>query len=301
MPRPNTRRLMLENVKKASEGVLRKLKEGRGGWGLARGFLPGLALGAAIGGLYGAIAGSLIGFMVAQTLSLRDSETRISEALLFPERASPRGAFPESLALVGLAVWWARRDEGSGAHATGFARGLVAREAARRKVSQEETERIFEAAESRADALDGGRLAAAYGRTRDPLCAALPAELLFGMLHEGGSPLTPGTRREIMALLSKASVPEGEAEACAKAFFPDYLNPYEILGIEEGAGRDEAKRSFRRLSLMFHPDANEDLDEERRKASKEAFIAIKEAYAEVLALCREAQPRKGGRQEGEEG
>lgn len=52
-------------------------------------------------------------------------------------------------------------------------------------------------------------------------------------------------------------------------------NYYKILELEENSSSDEIKKSFRRLSLMYHPDRNKSLDAASR------FQEINEAY-EVL-------------------
>lgn len=56
-------------------------------------------------------------------------------------------------------------------------------------------------------------------------------------------------------------------------------NPYEVLGVSEGASKDEVKRAYRELSRKFHPDANinnplADLAEERFKEVQEAYEMI---------------------------
>ena len=51
------------------------------------------------------------------------------------------------------------------------------------------------------------------------------------------------------------------------------LNFYNILEVPETAGPDEIKKSYRRLSMLHHPDKNGNSD-----ASKEKFQKISEAY-----------------------
>ena len=51
--------------------------------------------------------------------------------------------------------------------------------------------------------------------------------------------------------------------------FPDY---YKKLGLYKSATKDEIKKSFRRLALLYHPDKNKNPD------AHEKFIGINEAY-----------------------
>jgi translocation protein SEC63 len=54
------------------------------------------------------------------------------------------------------------------------------------------------------------------------------------------------------------------------------FNPYKILGVEEGAEMSEVKKSYRRLSLKYHPDKNQGNSE-----ANDLFIKVAKAY-EVL-------------------
>lgn len=51
------------------------------------------------------------------------------------------------------------------------------------------------------------------------------------------------------------------------------MNYYEILGINENSSNDEIKKSYRKLSLLHHPDKNNDPN------SKNIFNNITEAYS----------------------
>jgi len=51
--------------------------------------------------------------------------------------------------------------------------------------------------------------------------------------------------------------------------FPDY---YKKLGLRKSATKDEIKKSFRRLALLYHPDKNKSPD------AHERFIVINQAY-----------------------
>ncbi|CAJ0960681.1 unnamed protein product, partial [Mesorhabditis belari] len=66
------------------------------------------------------------------------------------------------------------------------------------------------------------------------------------------------------------------------------LNPFEVLQIESDSDEEAARKKFKKLSLLIHPDKNPD---DRERADK-AFDIIKKALAQIedqfeLAKCRE--------------
>lgn len=74
------------------------------------------------------------------------------------------------------------------------------------------------------------------------------------------------------------------------------LNPFEVLQVDPEASVEEAKKKFRRISLMVHPDKNRD-DEERAQI---AFDAVKRAWTvleqkETRAACMEIVEEARGR------
>jgi hypothetical protein len=58
-------------------------------------------------------------------------------------------------------------------------------------------------------------------------------------------------------------------------------DPWKVLGISQGASREEIKSSFRRLALMFHPDNQRGLSEEKSKEMASAFMKVRDAYREL--------------------
>ena len=53
------------------------------------------------------------------------------------------------------------------------------------------------------------------------------------------------------------------------------LNPYEVLQVDPDLDFSEVKKKYRRMSILVHPDKNQD-DVDRAQA---AFDALKKAFA----------------------
>jgi DnaJ like chaperone protein len=64
-----------------------------------------------------------------------------------------------------------------------------------------------------------------------------------------------------------------------QAVSPD---PWKILDLPPDTPLAEVKSHYRKLATQFHPDALQALDEEHREIAARAFMAIEEAYKEVL-------------------
>jgi DnaJ like chaperone protein len=60
------------------------------------------------------------------------------------------------------------------------------------------------------------------------------------------------------------------------------LDPYLLLGLTPGASREMVKSAFRKLAVQYHPDVLQNMNEEERKNATMAFIAVKEAYREIM-------------------
>lgn len=54
------------------------------------------------------------------------------------------------------------------------------------------------------------------------------------------------------------------------------MSNHEILGVSSNASREEIKKAFRKLSLVYHPD--------RPGGNNEKFIVIKQAYEELTSI-----------------
>jgi DnaJ-class molecular chaperone len=56
------------------------------------------------------------------------------------------------------------------------------------------------------------------------------------------------------------------------------LDPYEILGIQRGASKEEIKKAYRRTIAQYHPDKVGHLGEEIQKLARQKTQEITEAY-----------------------
>lgn len=57
-------------------------------------------------------------------------------------------------------------------------------------------------------------------------------------------------------------------------------DPYEVLGVGRDAGDDEIKKAYRKLSRMYHPDAN--INNPNKAAAEEKFKEVQEAYDLIM-------------------
>lgn len=66
------------------------------------------------------------------------------------------------------------------------------------------------------------------------------------------------------------------------------LNPFEVLQLEPESNVEDARKKYKKLSLLIHPDKNPD----NRERAERAFDALKKALAlledpDEVARCRE--------------
>ncbi len=57
-------------------------------------------------------------------------------------------------------------------------------------------------------------------------------------------------------------------------------DPYSVLGIQRGADADEIKKAYRKLSRIYHPDAN--VNNPNKAQAEEKFKEIQEAYNQIM-------------------
>ena len=65
------------------------------------------------------------------------------------------------------------------------------------------------------------------------------------------------------------------------------MNPYQVLGVPENADMDEIKKAYRKLSRIYHPDAN--VNNPNKAQAEAKFKEIQAAYRQIV------EEREGGR------
>ena len=61
----------------------------------------------------------------------------------------------------------------------------------------------------------------------------------------------------------------------------DIQSAYEILEIDKSVTDSEVKKAYRRMAVKYHPDKVSTLGEDHKKAAKEKFIKVQEAYEQI--------------------
>jgi len=57
-------------------------------------------------------------------------------------------------------------------------------------------------------------------------------------------------------------------------------DPYQVLGVSRDASMDDIKKAYRKLSRIYHPDAN--VNNPNREQAEEKFKQIQEAYQKIV-------------------
>ena len=63
-------------------------------------------------------------------------------------------------------------------------------------------------------------------------------------------------------------------------------DPYDVLGVPRGASDDDIKKAYRKLSRLYHPDAN--VNNPNKAQAEEKFKEVQQAYQQIQ------QEKEGG-------
>ncbi len=58
------------------------------------------------------------------------------------------------------------------------------------------------------------------------------------------------------------------------------IDPYKVLGVSRDAADDDIKKAYRKLSRIYHPDAN--VNNENKDKAEEKFKEVQEAYKQIM-------------------
>ena len=67
------------------------------------------------------------------------------------------------------------------------------------------------------------------------------------------------------------------------------FDPYKVLGLREGATREEFIKAFRALAKKYHPDRFAHLDEEFQALAHRKFLRLRQAYDALLEAKNETE------------
>lgn len=74
---------------------------------------------------------------------------------------------------------------------------------------------------------------------------------------------------------------EADYKTIEAMYFKNSNSDYTILQVDKNASNEEIKRSYRRLAKKYHPDKLSSLGEDAKKAAKEKFQEINNAYERI--------------------
>ena len=66
-------------------------------------------------------------------------------------------------------------------------------------------------------------------------------------------------------------------------------DPYQVLGVSQDASEEEIKKAYRKLSRMYHPDAN--INNPNKAQAEEKFKEIQQAYQQIMKLTASSTHR----------
>ena len=69
----------------------------------------------------------------------------------------------------------------------------------------------------------------------------------------------------------------------------EVFDPYKVLGLREGATREEFIKAFRELAKKYHPDRFAHLDEEFQVLAHRKFLRLRRAYDVLLEVKKETE------------
>ena len=67
-------------------------------------------------------------------------------------------------------------------------------------------------------------------------------------------------------------------------------DPYQVLGVSQDASEEEIKKAYRKLSRMYHPDAN--INNPNKAQAEEKFKEVQMAYDQIMKQKQQEEFQK---------
>lgn len=234
--------------------------------------VAGALAGAALAGLYGAPAGALLAVMGAEVFRSQRFKSELAAHLTDPAASPAPAGEPESGAalLAGMAAAEARR---LGVPPEAAVQAFRGRSELPPRVAAWMVRALQSACSDRNADLSFPLLAAAFDARASRGLRRAASEVFFSLLRMAQADLDSGQELSTSARLAALGCPEATVREARKSFFPEYRDPWDILGLPPGSDKDEVRKAWRRLSRRYRPD--------RPSGDAQKFREAREAYDRI--------------------
>ena len=220
-------------------------------------------------------AGLIIGAMLDAARLEARTRARVSTFLSRPDGEEP----PEPVEGYAATACLALRGEWPGLPNREERRSLFERISApalpQTNRARREAERIVEVV-ARSALPDLPGLARRLATSEADAARCILADWAFALAAIGGASLEQGAELSLRAALGDCGLGSHEILSARLKAFPGERDPWTVLGLSPGTPPSEAKRAYRRLSRLLHPDAAPGDDGEK-------FRELQAAYAELCS------------------
>jgi DnaJ like chaperone protein len=103
---------------------------------------------------------------------------------------------------------------------------------------------------------------------------------LFGISSADGI-VHPNEIKVIEQIASYLGLSQNDINSIKYMFVPKTDSAYKILGVDREASVEDLKKAYRKMANKYHPDKVSHLGEDFRKAAKEKFQKLNEAYSQI--------------------
>lgn len=104
--------------------------------------------------------------------------------------------------------------------------------------------------------------------------------LLFGLAQADGH-IADSETEVIKSISGYLGISATDFDSIQAMFVKDTGAPYLILEVDDGAGKDDVKKAFRKMANKYHPDKVAHLGEDFGAIAEEKFKAINDAYQQI--------------------